>query len=159
MKYKRLSNKELQSLQPDFIKFLASNTITAADWEKIKNTNQQQAEQLIEHFSDLITERVLENATYLEFFSHHQAQAIYCTQKEMLLLGLYVPQGSKIDFTAFSGVKELLEVALKSTEVEIIKGKKKFQKNRNQEIFAEIQKGFKIVKKSPLFEGLKLLIK
>ena len=159
MKYIRLNNSELESLRVDFIKFLAANTITAADWVAIKKNDPMQAEQLIEHFSDLITERVLEETTYLELIGKQQAQVIFCAQKEMILLGAYGLPGSQVDFTAFSDVKDLLEFVIKSDQVKILKGKRKFHADRNLEIFQEIQGGFKIVKESALFQGLKFILK
>ena len=37
MKYRILSNKELEPLKDDFIKFLSANTVTGEDWAKIKS--------------------------------------------------------------------------------------------------------------------------
>ena len=36
MKFERLSNNELRSLEKEFIQFLVVNGIVAADWEKSK---------------------------------------------------------------------------------------------------------------------------
>ena len=49
MKYRRLSNAELQELEKDFVKFLATNHITATDWVKLKENNPIKVEKLITH--------------------------------------------------------------------------------------------------------------
>lgn len=159
MKYKRLSNHELQELEQDFVKFLAANSITAADWEEIKSSSPVRTEELIALFSDLITERVLNETKYLELLTPKTAQAILCAQNEMILLAIYAPQDSSTDFTRFSAVRDLIQFAISDEQVKIISGKKKYRQERNLEIFNEMQNGFKIVKESPLFEGLKSVVK
>ena len=159
MKYTRLHNDELQVLEKDFIKFLATNSITAEDWENMKASSPARTEELIELFSDLITERVLTETKYLELIAPSHAQAIRCAQNEMILIGVYALPGSSVDFTRFSAVSELVQYSLSSNAVKIISGKKKYRRERNLEIFDEIEKGFKIVKEGALFEALKSLVK
>lgn len=159
MKYKRLSANELKSLEADFVKFLASNTVTADDWVKIKKNDAAKAVELIDLFSDIVVEKALAQTKYLELRTPHQVQVIYCGKEQMNLLGIYVSQDSQVDFTAFSGVIELLKFAAKDSTVKVISGAKKYQKERNMEIYSEIERGFKIAPNSTLFDGLKLLIK
>ena len=59
MKFRRLTNEELQELEKEFVQFLVSNTVTADDWEKIKEDNPERAEGLIEIFSDIVFEKVI----------------------------------------------------------------------------------------------------
>mgnify|MGYP001465575203 CR=1 FL=1 len=53
MKYRILSNKELEPLKDDFIKFLSANTVTGEDWAKIKSNKPNEALKLVEIFSDI----------------------------------------------------------------------------------------------------------
>ena len=45
MKYRRLNESELKDLEQDFIRFLASNQITASDWEKLKGEETEKREE------------------------------------------------------------------------------------------------------------------
>ena len=67
MKYKRLSIEELKALEKEFISFLASAQITGQDWEKMKVEEASKAEELIDVFSDLVYEKVMNKIQYLEY--------------------------------------------------------------------------------------------
>ena len=69
MKYQRLSKEQLEELHVEFINFLATQSITAEEWSDIKENKPQVAEEEIDIFSDLVWEKVLTNAQYLEHFS------------------------------------------------------------------------------------------
>ena len=69
MKYARLTKEQLDSLQQEFINFLATQTITASQWQTIKKEQPQVAEQEIDVFSDLVWEGALGQAKFLENIS------------------------------------------------------------------------------------------
>ena len=48
MKYARLTKEQLDSLQQEFINFLATQTITANEWNTIKKEKPEVAEQEID---------------------------------------------------------------------------------------------------------------
>ena len=54
MKYRPLHPEELENLREDFVQFLAANSIAGDDWVKLKKEMPDQANQLIEMFSDLV---------------------------------------------------------------------------------------------------------
>ena len=58
MKYRRLNEAELKDLEQDFIRFLASNQVTADDWKKLKDSKSDQADGLIGLFSDQVFDKV-----------------------------------------------------------------------------------------------------
>jgi len=51
MKYRRLRREELEELEPQFIRFLAAQSIPAQDWSKLKVTDEKRANVLIDQFS------------------------------------------------------------------------------------------------------------
>ena len=69
MKYRRLTREQFEELHPEFINFLATQSITAEEWAAIKNDKPEIAEQELDVFSDLIWEGVLSRVTYLENIS------------------------------------------------------------------------------------------
>ncbi|MGO1752410.1 MAG: DUF6495 family protein, partial [Psychroflexus sp.] len=69
MKYERLTREQLEEMHQEFINFLATQKITADEWEKIKREQPGVAEQELDVFSDLVWEGVLNNVNYVEHFS------------------------------------------------------------------------------------------
>jgi len=65
MKFKRLSQSDLETLSSEFINFLSLNGIDSKSWELIKESNQNYCNQLIEEFSDLIYASSLAKIRYL----------------------------------------------------------------------------------------------
>jgi len=59
MKYRMLTKEQFSELHPEFINFLASQTISKNEWDTIKNEKPEVAQQELEIFSDLVWEGVL----------------------------------------------------------------------------------------------------
>ena len=72
MKYDRLTREQFEELHKEFINFLAAQSITAAEWEEIKTTKPETAEEELDVFSDLVWEGVLNQAQFLEHFLSHR---------------------------------------------------------------------------------------
>ncbi|MCB0467853.1 MAG: hypothetical protein KDC64_06540, partial [Aequorivita sp.] len=66
MKYARLTKEQFEELHQEFINFLATQSITADEWKKLKIEKPEVAEQELDIFSDLIWEGVLNKVKYLE---------------------------------------------------------------------------------------------
>ena len=69
MKYARLTQQQFEELNQEFINFLATQSITAEEWKKLKTEKPEVAEEELDVFSDLIWEGVLANVKYLENIS------------------------------------------------------------------------------------------
>ena len=69
MKYARLTKEQLEELHPEFINFLATQSIDKKEWDEIKKNKPQVAMQEIDVFSDLIWERALTNVNFIDHFS------------------------------------------------------------------------------------------
>jgi hypothetical protein len=72
MKYTRLTKEQFQELHPEFINFLATQSIDKAEWDKLKLEKPEVAEQELDVFSDLVWEGVLSRAVFMEHFSNNQ---------------------------------------------------------------------------------------
>ena len=88
MKFERLSNNELQSLEKEFIQFLVVNGIVAADWEKIKKEDAKKAEKLIELFSDMVWAKSLEKIKFLEHRTPTSIKVFNCKKEMIELIGV-----------------------------------------------------------------------
>ena len=56
MKYNRLTKEQLEELQPEFVNFLATQSITGEEWKNLKEDKPEVAEDEVDVFSDLIWE-------------------------------------------------------------------------------------------------------
>ncbi|HSJ11875.1 MAG TPA: DUF6495 family protein, partial [Gillisia sp.] len=106
MKYTRLTKEQLEELQQEFINFLATQSITAAEWEEIKKLKPEVAEEELDVFSDLIWEGVLDKVTHLEHFSPNQMFLFHITQVEIHLIGIKI-DNEAIDITTRQGYQWL----------------------------------------------------
>jgi hypothetical protein len=139
MKYSRLTKEQFEELHPEFINFLASQSIDKVEWDTIKENKPEVAEQELDVFSDLIWEGVLTKAEYLEHFSKNHIFLFQCfdTYVNSIVLKSLVPE---VDFLTKDGLQWLSDNMFTET-IEMKIGKKVFTEERNASIFALIQQG------------------
>ncbi len=139
MKYKRLTKEQFEELHQEFSNFLASQSIDKNQWDVIKLNNPKVAEQELDVFSDLIWEKVLTNAQYLEHFSKNHVFLFHC--KENIMQTLVIKSlNSTIDFLTNDGLQWLSD-NLFTDNVDIFTGEKQYDANRNTAIFNLILEG------------------
>ncbi len=139
MKYKRLTKEQFEALHQEFANFLASQSIDKKEWDDIKTNKPEVAEQELDVFSDLIWEGVLTNAQFLEHFSKNHIFLFHCQEKfidSMVLKSLV----TEVDFMTKEGLQWLTDNIFTDT-VEILRGKKTYEKERNDAIFDLITQG------------------
>ncbi len=157
MKYRRLTNEELKQLEPDFVRFLASQSIPATDWEAMKARGDARVGELLDDFSDLIFERVLSNVKYLEKRTKHEWHVYKVMDEFLKLNGLRLSGNEEIDF------RRSKDLDLKSLYLEyggnltLFTAEKKFRKEKSLEVFDLLEAGCLIQKSGDLFELLEQL--
>lgn len=144
MKYTRLTKEQFEELHQEFINFLASQSITAAEWDDIKKNKPQVAEEELDVFSDLIWEGVLDKVSFLEHFSPNQMFLFHITQVEINLIAIKV-ENEAIDITSRAGY-QWLQKNLMDDSVNLYTSTKALTDDRNKDIFALIQQGAVITK-------------
>jgi hypothetical protein len=139
MKYARLTKEQFDELHPEFINFLATQSIDKAEWDKIKQERPEVAEQELDVFSDLIWEGVLSRTQYLEHFSksHIFLFQSFDTYVHSIVLKSLVPE---IDFLTKEGLQWLSDNMFTDT-IEMKIGKKEFTTSRNDSLFELIKQG------------------
>ena len=144
MKYARLTKEQFEELHQEFINFLATQSITAAEWEEIKTNKPVAAEEELDIFSDLVWEGVLNQARYLEHFSPKQIFLFKITEVTINLIGVKV-EGKEVDVTTRQGYN-WLQQNLMDDSVSLYTSSKVISDDRNKDIFALIQQGAVITK-------------
>lgn len=155
MKYSRLSKEQFEELQQEFINFLATQTISAKEWEEIKQQNPEAAEEELDIFSDLIWEGVLEQVTYLEHFSPNQMYLFHISKDEIDLIAVTV-KNKAIDISTREGY-QWLQKNIMEDSVNMFTSTKAISPDRNKDIFALIQQG-SVITKGELFEYFDLIV-
>ena len=155
MKYTRLSKEQLEELHQEFINFLATQSITAEEWTKLKEEKPQVAEEEIDVFSDLIWEGVLTNVTYLENISAQHMHLFYLTDKEMKLISVKI-LNPDIDLQTTVGFN-WFKKNFQGDYVEYLTASKAYTEDKNQDKFALIQQGA-VITKGDLYKWFEDLI-
>ncbi len=144
MKYRRLTKQQLEELQPEFINFLATQSITGEEWADLKQEKPEVAEDEIDVFSDLIWEGVLGKVGYLENVSAQNMHLFHCTDKEMKLLSVKI-MNPDIDLTTQTGF-DWFKKNWQSDFVEYLTASKAYSEDPNLDKFQLIEQGAVITK-------------
>jgi hypothetical protein len=139
MKYIRLTKEQFEELHSEFANFLATQAIDKAEWETLKQTKPEVAEQELDVFSDLIWEGVLSRAEYLEHFSKNHIFLFQCFDSyvESIVLKSLNPD---TDFLTKEGLQWLSDNMF-TDNIEMRVGKKTFTEERNTSVFELIRQG------------------
>lgn len=155
MKYSRLTKEQLEELHPEFINFLAAQSITAEEWSQLKSDKPQVAEAEIDTFSDLVWEGVLTGVKYLENISALQMHLFHCTEKEMKLISVKV-NNPEIDLRTEEGFG-WFKKNWQSDFVEYLTASKAYSQDPKLDRFELIQQGA-IITKGELYQWFDQMI-
>ncbi len=144
MQYARLTKEQLEELHQEFINFLATQSITADEWQEIKTTKPHVAEEEIDIFSDLVWENVLTKAAYLEHISPNQMHLFNLREDKMTLIAIKVNKEG-VDITTKEGY-QWLQQNLGDDAVVFMSASKEYSNMPNADKFKLIQEGAVITK-------------
>lgn len=155
VRFKRLSREELKVLEKQFVNFLAAQSILAADWVKIKDTDPSKAEKIIDDFSDLVYGSVMQSALFLERKTSHILYCYQCLGDRFVLIALEVDKNSHVDLKAID-LSKLKSIA-SDTQMHIYTTEKMYVKAKEDEVFAMMELGCEITV-GAMFKALGLLL-
>ena len=137
MKYRCLTNDELNELEEEFKHFLISNNVYTKEWEELNKKNDKKVVELVEMFSDIVLDKALKNIKYLEHITPQDIKSFKCDKNQMILIGI-ASKNQLIDFTkdTLSDFKD---------DLDIFKTRKDYYKQREVEIFELLQSGCSII--------------
>lgn len=155
MKYTRLTKEQFEELHQEFINFLATQSITADEWEDLKKNKPESAEQELDVFSDLVWFGVLSKVEYLEHISPQHIHLFKCKENNMHLIALKLKH-DQVDLTTTEGFQWLRDNLL-SNDIEFFNANKDYSDDKHLDIFKLIQSGANITK-GELFQYFEKLI-
>ncbi len=150
-KYRLLSKVELTELEPEFIQYLSANGIDATKWEQLKNSGNNEVNDHIETFSDIVIQKSLEKIKYLEHRTENGARFFHFDEEEAFFIGL------KSDTVNLNQLDISDKEKLK--QIDLFKATKKYDKakTRELELFEMLNDGCSIADGN-LYKQLKQLI-
>lgn len=140
MKYKRLSTEELSALEPEFINFLASNSIPAADWIVMKETNMERVDELIDLFSDMVFDNIVTKVKYIEHLSARDLMIFHCKKESLHMVGIQLSDECGIDLTD-DDFFEVWQANEDIRGIQVYHKEKKYTGERNTDVFQLIESG------------------
>lgn len=147
MKYRMLTNEEMEGLKDEFIKFLVVNGMDANMWQEMKASQVDKAEGVLISFSDFILENVLNKIQYMDYNDTHNMLAFQCNKDSIVLIGLESEE-------AYEKHDDMLQgLVSKPTTFKIYKEEKNYHPDRNTELFRMAESGAKITD-SQIFDFL-----
>jgi len=143
MKYTRLTKEQFEELHQEFINFLATQSVTADEWENLKANKPEMAEMELDVFSDLIWEGALNKTEYLENISPQHMYLFHLADDKMQAIVLNIK--NDVDITTTEGYNWLRE-NLMDENVEFLQADKDYTDDKNLDKFKMIQQGAVITK-------------
>ena len=143
MKYRRFTTDELVGLEEDFSKYLVINGITSDDWLRMKSSEAQKAEDILDTFSDVIWESILRKAQYIDLYEAQVITSYHCDTEQINMRGLFTKDAS-YDFTTAGSIALARNAPPK--DLEYFSSKKVYSKSREEEIYDLILRGGQIAK-------------
>lgn len=155
MKYRKLNINELKELESEFIRFLASNTVTGSEWQQLKLEQPEKAEGLIEIFSDIVFDKIIKGIEYLEVRMPQDYRTFHCLEDKIIMMGIQVKGTTNMDFTKNESPAQMMDQIQKSgTQLQLYSGEKAYQPNRAQELFRMMESGALISKDGDMYKTL-----
>jgi hypothetical protein len=105
VRFRRLSDKELQAVEKEFVKFLSSQGFDAPEWQRVKSEDLDKVDFLLDEFSNLFWESSTERITYLEKTSDVDRWIFQFNESSAKVIR-WVKQDGVENPELFSGVKE-----------------------------------------------------
>lgn len=155
MRFRLLSQDELQHLEAEFKQFLIVNHIHSDEWKKMNESEPEKAIALVELFSDTVLLKVYEKVEYMEFRSKQLFSVYHIHSEKMEAIHLK----SEDDALSLEKDEEIsLAINSNSSKLSIYRAKKKVNSFKEDEVHRLVEQGCLKSTKS-VWEQLNLLIK
>ena len=155
MKYRQLHVSELEELKPQFVRFLAAQSLPAEDWEKVKATDPARTARLLDQFSEMVFDDVIRRITHMEQRSSHQLLLYACSPNKLYLRGLIADQSLDIDFRQ-NPTAEQLKAQLRSDQagIKLVQAERAYRPDREADLFTLLEAGATIASNGELYDLL-----
>ncbi len=159
IKYRRLTEEEFELLESDFVRFLASNSIQAQEWQKLKSVSPDQVDEFLDIFSDTVLEKVYAKAEYLIILKPTELHAFKMEETSAKLIGVRF-KNTDLNLLNENELKLVFssEKLFLSHQPDLFSLEKKYKKSKTEEVFFLVKQGAELVDKKwfDFLEALKI---
>lgn len=152
MKYHRLSHEQLISVYKQFIIFLSSQGIDKKYWDIIKQQENEKANLLIDQFSDIVWEKIINECEFFTYSSKDQL-FLFNSKKETISVIVLKCINKKINIQNNIGWNWILN-NITDKDISIYQSSRKYPEERNTYIYKYLKKGA-IISDEKKFKSLK----
>lgn len=150
MKYRRLSNDEIQKLSEEFNAYLESQNLNKDKWDELEAAKAEQAADILEGFSDLIFESLLPGIRHIEFKQSDFWEVIQINDDGLEIISVKVNPDALVDLTNPDCIEDLATHRADelSRLISIAKSERQPKRGRLQEVFKLLEAGYYAVDSS-----------
>ncbi len=143
MKYRLLTIPELQSVEKEFVQFLASHSIVAAEWEALKANEPEKVTGLVSIFSEIFWEKALSNLSCLIQRHPRLLRAYRADGPRIELIEIRLSEATSHRFSDDESwhLFRSGQLTLNELKAEVFKGNKNAGTERNRELFTLLERG------------------
>ncbi|NRA11798.1 MAG: hypothetical protein HRT57_07580 [Crocinitomicaceae bacterium] len=138
MKYRILSQEELELLEDDLKAFLIVNGVHGDEWTEMNKFNPVRAVELVELFSDTVLQKVYDKIRFIEHRSQKSCMVFNLKDDKIDLISINANEDG-IDLTTPESIHEAL--SLKAGSLSIFRTEKMYLKDRAAEIHEMLEQG------------------
>lgn len=155
-KYRRLHLDELEKLEPEFIRFLAAQSITAEDYREIMASNPAKQLELIDQFSDVVFTKTLSNIKVLQQKTPKRLVFYTFFEDRAELHGFEMIESQDKNLNDFPEPYQIIQfIQNNSLNIHWLKGSKNYQKEKLMEIFEVLENHCLIVQEDILYHFIR----
>jgi len=155
MKYSLLNKQQWEELHKEFARFLAVRGIDKVSWDEMKSRNATEVRELMEGFSDLVWEEVLNRTEFLSLFQPDSINLFRCEKDGMHRIVIRT-DSKEVDFTTEEGLEWFMEHS-RDNSLQYYKGHKAYSPGRNEELYQMILHGAQL-SDGKLYKAVDLMI-
>tara|TARA_Y100001970_G_scaffold139164_1_gene171199 strand:- start:39469 stop:39942 length:474 start_codon:yes stop_codon:yes gene_type:complete len=139
MKYHRLSQDQLNSVYKQFIFFLSSKGIDKKHWDSIKKEKNNKISLLLDEFSDIIWEEIINKCSFFTFNSNNQL-FFFNPKKTTISVIVIKCLNRKKNIQTNKGWNWILN-NIKHKDLSFYQSSRKYPEERNKYIYKYLKKG------------------
>ena len=138
MKYRMLTNEEMEVFDEDFKHFLIVNGVSNEDWVEMNKSNVDKATSLVELFADTVFQKVYEKMRFVEHRSDASCMVFKLNQENIELISI----NRKSEDVSLATPESIHEALVKRPELlTVFKTEKAYSKERELEVHEMVSQG------------------
>jgi hypothetical protein len=138
MKYRILSQEELELLEDDLKAFLIVNGVHGDEWAEMNKSNPVKAVELVELFSDTVLQKVYDKVRFIEHRSQKSCMVFHLKDDKIELISINA-NSDDVDLTTPESIHEAL--SKNAGSLSIFRTEKAYLKERAAEVHEMLEQG------------------